>query len=140
MFLEQQISILEWFWRSCDSEDWRNDAENSAVHHRHEVHFKCINVVCISHLCESDEGLQLAGGDGCAVGRLVLFAQLQIEVLQHLRSLCRERGVNVVPGVTQVLPQELVRDGVKHLSRNHLQTKTEKSTLAQYLLYSMNKQ
>ncbi len=24
---EQQISILEWFWRSCDTEDWSNDAE-----------------------------------------------------------------------------------------------------------------
>ncbi len=31
MFLEQQISILEYFWRSCDTEDWSNDAENSAL-------------------------------------------------------------------------------------------------------------
>ncbi len=31
MFLEQQISILEWFWRSCDTEDWSNDAENTAL-------------------------------------------------------------------------------------------------------------
>ncbi len=21
------------FWRSCDTEDWSNDAENTAVHH-----------------------------------------------------------------------------------------------------------
>lgn len=72
------------------------------------------------HLCESDERLQLAGGDGGAVGCLVLFAQLQIKVLQDLRSFCGERRVNVVPGVTHVLPQELVRNGVKVLSRNQL--------------------
>ncbi len=22
------------FWRSCDTEDWSNDAENTAAHHR----------------------------------------------------------------------------------------------------------
>ncbi len=27
MFLEQQIRILEYFWRSRDTEDWSNDAE-----------------------------------------------------------------------------------------------------------------
>ncbi len=32
MFLEQQISILEMISEgSCDSEDWSNDAENSAL-------------------------------------------------------------------------------------------------------------
>ncbi len=25
---------------SCDSEDWSNDAENSALHHRNKLHFK----------------------------------------------------------------------------------------------------
>ncbi len=30
MFLEQQISILEWILKDHDSQDWRNDAENSA--------------------------------------------------------------------------------------------------------------
>ncbi len=25
---------------SCDTEDWSNDAENSAAHHRHTLHFK----------------------------------------------------------------------------------------------------
>ncbi len=25
---------------SCDTEDWRNDAENSAFHHRNKLHFK----------------------------------------------------------------------------------------------------
>ncbi len=25
---------------SCDTEDWRNDAENSALHHRNKLHFK----------------------------------------------------------------------------------------------------
>ncbi len=29
--IEQRISMLKW---SCDTEDWRNDAENSAWHHR----------------------------------------------------------------------------------------------------------
>ncbi len=24
---------------SCDTEDWRNDAENSALHHRRELNF-----------------------------------------------------------------------------------------------------
>ncbi len=25
---------------SCDTEDWRNDAENSALHHRNKLHFQ----------------------------------------------------------------------------------------------------
>ncbi len=25
---------------SCDSEDWSNDAENSALHHRNKLHIK----------------------------------------------------------------------------------------------------
>ncbi len=25
---------------SCDTEDWSNDAENSALHHRNKLHFK----------------------------------------------------------------------------------------------------
>jgi len=25
---------------SCDTEDWSNDAENSAVYHRNKLHFK----------------------------------------------------------------------------------------------------
>ncbi len=41
MLLEQQISILEWFLEgSCDTEDWSNDAEILAVHHRNKLHFK----------------------------------------------------------------------------------------------------
>ncbi len=32
MFHEQQISILEWFLRDhVDTEDWSNDAENTAL-------------------------------------------------------------------------------------------------------------
>ncbi len=27
---------------SCDTEDWSNDAENSALQHRNKLHFKCI--------------------------------------------------------------------------------------------------
>ncbi len=43
MFLEQQIlysAYLNHFWRSCDTEDWSNDAENVALHHRNKWHFK----------------------------------------------------------------------------------------------------
>ncbi len=25
---------------SCDTEDWSNDAENSALHHKNKLHFK----------------------------------------------------------------------------------------------------
>jgi len=32
MFLEQQIRMIS--EGSCDTEDWSNDAENSALHHR----------------------------------------------------------------------------------------------------------
>ncbi len=28
------------FWRSCDTEDWSNDAENLALHHRSKIYFK----------------------------------------------------------------------------------------------------
>ncbi len=31
MFLEQKISRLEWFLKDRDTEDWSNDAENSAL-------------------------------------------------------------------------------------------------------------
>ncbi len=27
------------FWRSCDTEDWSNDAENTAAHHRNKLQF-----------------------------------------------------------------------------------------------------
>ncbi len=44
------------FWRSCDSEYWRNDAENSAAHHRNKLQFNniltekiAILIVNISH-------------------------------------------------------------------------------------------
>ncbi len=30
------------FWRSCDTEDWSNDVENSAAHHRNKLHIKYI--------------------------------------------------------------------------------------------------
>jgi len=28
---------------SCDTEDWSNDAENSAMHHRNKLHFKILS-------------------------------------------------------------------------------------------------
>ncbi len=31
MFLEQNDHYYDDFWRSCDTEDWRNDAENTAL-------------------------------------------------------------------------------------------------------------
>ncbi len=31
MFVEQQIIILEWFLKDRDTEDWSNDAENTAL-------------------------------------------------------------------------------------------------------------
>lgn len=77
----------------------------------------------VSHLCETDEGLQLTGGDGCAVRCLILFAQLQIKVLQNPRGLCGECGVNVMPSITHILPQKLVRNDVKILSRKQLYIK-----------------
>ncbi len=40
MFLEQQISILEWFLKDHVIEDWSNDAENSALYHKNKLHFK----------------------------------------------------------------------------------------------------
>ncbi len=33
-------SYYNYFWRSCDTEDWSNDAENTAAHHRNKLHFK----------------------------------------------------------------------------------------------------
>ncbi len=37
-FSNQQIRIIS--ERSCDTEDWSNDAENSALHHSNKLHFK----------------------------------------------------------------------------------------------------
>ncbi len=37
LILEQQISMI--CEGSCDSEDWNNDAENSALHHKNKLHF-----------------------------------------------------------------------------------------------------
>ncbi len=38
MILEQHIRMIS--EGSCDTEDWSNDAENSALHHRNKLHFK----------------------------------------------------------------------------------------------------
>lgn len=73
-----------------------------------------------SDLCQTDERLQLTGGDGRAVRCLVLFAQLQIKVLQNSRGLSGELGVNVMSGVTHILPQKLVRYEIKILARKQL--------------------
>jgi len=41
MFLEHQISIIRIISEgSCDSKDWRNDAEKSDLNHRNKLHFK----------------------------------------------------------------------------------------------------
>jgi len=54
MFLEHQIIILESFLKDRVTEDWSNDAENSALHHRNKLDFKmCIqykeNVILVIH-------------------------------------------------------------------------------------------
>ena len=37
------------------------------------------------YLGESDEGLELSGGDGCAVWTLAVLAKLQVELLERWR-------------------------------------------------------
>ncbi len=32
------------FWRSCDTEDWSNDAENTAAHHRNKWPFTVYSI------------------------------------------------------------------------------------------------
>ncbi len=39
-FLSSKSAYYYDFWRSCDTEDWSNYAENSAAHHRNILHFK----------------------------------------------------------------------------------------------------
>ncbi len=36
-FLSSKSAYQNDFWRSCDTEDWSNDAENSAAHHRNYI-------------------------------------------------------------------------------------------------------
>jgi len=38
LFPNQHIRVIS--EGSCDTEDWSNDAENSALHHRNKLHFK----------------------------------------------------------------------------------------------------
>ena len=38
------------------------------------------------YLCESDEGLELSGGDGCAVWTLAVLAELQVELLEMAKE------------------------------------------------------
>ncbi len=38
-FLSSKSVYYYDFWRSCDTEDWSNDAENTAAHHRNKLHF-----------------------------------------------------------------------------------------------------
>ncbi len=33
---------------SCDTEDWSNDAENSALHHRNKLYFKILKTVILN--------------------------------------------------------------------------------------------
>ncbi len=42
MFLEQQIIMIS--DGSCDTEDWSNDAENSAFRHRNNYNLKHIKI------------------------------------------------------------------------------------------------
>ncbi len=47
IFLEHQNQYIRmisgWF---CDTEDWSNDAENSAVHHSNKLHLKTVFLNC----------------------------------------------------------------------------------------------
>ncbi len=47
VFFEHQISILEWFLKDHVTQDWSNDAENSALHHKNKLYFKIdiLNVI-----------------------------------------------------------------------------------------------
>ncbi len=36
--------ILKFWYRDNPTEDWSNDAENSALHHINKLHFRCINI------------------------------------------------------------------------------------------------
>jgi len=47
MLLEHQIRIRLISEESCDTKDWSNDAENSALHYRNKLHFKCIKTFII---------------------------------------------------------------------------------------------
>ncbi len=38
-FLSSKSAYQNDFWRSCDTEDWSNDAENTAAHHRNKLQF-----------------------------------------------------------------------------------------------------
>ncbi len=38
-FLSSKSVYYYDFWRSCDTEDWSNDDENTAVHHRNKLQF-----------------------------------------------------------------------------------------------------
>ncbi len=38
-FLNSKSVYSNDFWRSCDTEDWSNDAENTAAHHKNKLHF-----------------------------------------------------------------------------------------------------
>ncbi len=37
LFLSSKSAYYYDFWRSCDTEDWSNDAGNSALHHRNKL-------------------------------------------------------------------------------------------------------
>ncbi len=41
-FLSSKSAYYYDFWWSCDTEDWSNDAEKSAAHHRNKLHFYSI--------------------------------------------------------------------------------------------------
>ncbi len=39
LFLSSKSAYYYDFWRSCDTEDWSNDAENTALHQINKLHF-----------------------------------------------------------------------------------------------------
>ncbi len=53
MFLDQQISTLEWFLKD-HTEDWSNDAENAALHHRNKLPQREATLTCHKKIQLSD--------------------------------------------------------------------------------------
>ncbi len=51
-FLSSKSSYYNDFWRSCDTEDWSNDAENTAAHHSNKLHCKILKefYIVINHI------------------------------------------------------------------------------------------
>lgn len=75
----------------------------------------------MTHLSESDQRLQLAGGDGRGISRMSLSSQRKVEVLQGLCCFSREDGAHVLTSIADVLPQQAGWNQVHRLTCRDLQ-------------------